>query len=158
MRIFLLCTLVICFLTSCDKISSVVNKGGSKVNHAVISAELLKIKNKNNIAEINSKKCFSLLVQDWKHPAAVLFYSEKSIPCIHAKENFAQISGLFTNKILLAQVNLYDNNVRDLGVMYNISSVPTFIMFNNGKEISRLVGNQNALQVAQSINETCIKK
>ena len=108
-------------------------------NDDIISAQLSKIINKSNIAEINSLSLFSSLVIERDKRSAVLFYSDESAPCIHIKKNFAWVAKSSDN-ILFVQVNLSDKSAKGIGLKYNIFSVPTLVLFNHGKEFNRLVG------------------
>jgi len=99
----------------CDKTELAKEK---KEKNKVISAQLSKLVNKSNIAEINSLKLFSSLVIEYSKKSAVLFYSDESVPCVYV-------------------------SAKVIGTKYNIFSVPTLVLFNHGEEFNRLVGKTN---------------
>jgi len=109
-------------------------------NDDIISAQLSKIINKSNIAEINSLSLFSSLIIGRGKRSAVLFYSDESAPCVYIKKFFAEVAKNSSNNILFVQVNLSDKSAKGIGLKYNIFSVPTLVLFNHGKEFNRLVG------------------
>ena len=127
----------------CDKVH-LSKKSKKKIeSNGIIAAQLSKITNSFNIAEINSEKIFSLLVTKRAKPCAVLFYSNESAPCIHTKRFFADMSQNSSNDVLFIQVNLSDETIKRIGIKYNVFSVPSLILFNNGEEFNRLVGQKN---------------
>ena len=48
-----------------------------------------------------------------------------------------------SNDVLFIQVNLSDEIIKRIGVKYNVFSVPSLVLFNNGEEFNRLVGQKN---------------
>jgi len=143
MKKYWICIFAAAFLFGCDKIN-LSKKSKKKIeNNGIIAAQLSKITNIFNVAEINSEKIFSLLVVKRAKPCAVLFYSNESAPCVHTKRFFADMSKNSSNNILFAQVNLSDEIIKRIGLKYNIFSLPSLILFNNGEEFNRLVGQKN---------------
>jgi len=143
MKKYWICIFAAAFLFGCDKIN-LSKKSKKKIeNNGIIAAQLSKITNIFNVAEINSEKIFSLLVVKRAKPCAVLFYSNESAPCVHTKRFFADMSKNSSNNILFAQVNLSDEIIKRIGLKYNIFSLPSLILFNNGEEFNRLVGQKS---------------
>ena len=143
MKKYWICIFAAAFLFGCDKIN-LSKKSKKKIeSNGIIAAQLSKITNRFNIAEINSEKIFSLLVVKRAKPCAVLFYSNESAPCVHTKFFFADMSNNSSNDVLFAQVNLSDETIKRIGLKYNIFSVPSLVLFNNGEEFNRLVGQKN---------------
>jgi len=143
MKKYWICIFAAAFLFGCDKINLSKNSKKKIDNNGIIAAQLSKITNKFNIVEINSEKIFSLLVNKRAKPCAVLFYSNESAPCIHTKRFFADMSQNSSNDVLFIQVNLSDEIIKRIGVKYNVFSVPSLVLFNNGEEFNRLVGQKN---------------
>jgi len=133
------------FLFSCGK-NDLSKKKVKKENDIIISAQLAKIKNKFNIAEIKSGKDFSLFVVERGKPTAVLFYSDESAPCVNSKKLFTNTAKSSAKDTLFVQVNLSDNSAKKIGLKYNIFSLPTLVLFDNGKEYNRFVGTESIKQ------------
>ena len=143
MKKYWICIFAAAFMFGCDKVH-LSKKSKKKIeSNGIIAAQLSKITNSFNIAEINSEKIFSLLVTKRAKPCAVLFYSNESAPCIHTKRFFADMSQNSSNDVLFIQVNLSDETIKRIGIKYNVFSVPSLILFNNGEEFNRLVGQKN---------------
>ena len=143
MKKYWICIFAAAFMFGCDKVN-LSKKSHEKIERGrIIAAQLSKITNRFNIAEINSEKIFSSLVINRAKPCAVLFYSNGSAPCVQTKSFFADMSQNSSNNVLFIQVNLSDEVTKRLGIKYNVFSVPSLILFNNGEEFNRLVGQKN---------------
>jgi len=140
MKKYYICILAAVFMFGCDKTELAKEK---KEKNKVISAQLSKLVNKSNIAEINSLKLFSSLVIEYSKKSAVLFYSDESVPCVYVKNFFAEVAKNSSSDILFVQINLSDKSAKVIGTKYNIFSVPTLVLFNHGEEFNRLVGKTN---------------
>jgi thioredoxin-like negative regulator of GroEL len=127
-------------MLGCGKSESSKKK---KENNEVLSAQLSKIINKFNVAEINSFNLFYSLVIERGKRSAVLFCSDESVPCVQTRKFFADTAQKMSNDILFVQINLSDKSAKAIGVKYNIFSVPTLVLFNHGEEFNRLVGKTN---------------
>ena len=140
MKKYYICIFAAFLMLSCGKTELSKEK---RKNNDVISAQLSKIINKSNIAEINSLSLFSSLVIERGKTSAVLFYSDESAPCVYIKKFFAEVAKNSSNNILFVQINLSDKPSKVIGTKYNIFSVPTLVLFNHGKEFNRLVDKTN---------------
>ena len=56
------------------------------------------------------------------------------------------------NKIDIKNIDIEENNNKDLIRKYNIRSIPTIIFLNEDKEYNRLVGNQSYATINKIIN------
>ena len=56
------------------------------------------------------------------------------------------------NKIDIKNIDIEEDNNRDLIRKYNIRSIPTIIFLNEDKEYNRLVGNQSYATINKIIN------
>jgi thiol-disulfide isomerase/thioredoxin len=140
MKKYYICLFAAFLMLSCGKTELSKKK---RKNNDVISAQLSKIINKSNIAEINSLSLFSSLVIERGKTSAILFYSDESAPCVYIKKFFAEVAKNSSNNILFVQINLSDKPSKVIGTKYNIFSVPTLVLFNHGKEFNRLVDKTN---------------
>jgi len=128
------------FLIGCDKLS-VKPKISEKQNADKVAAtrQLKTMKNKLNIAEITSEKDFSLITQ-LAVPAVVLFYSNESAPGVFEKKIFESLATNQIDDILFAEINLSTPSSESIGMQNSVFSIPTILLFKNGKEVNRLVG------------------
>jgi len=140
MKKYYICILAAVFMFGCGKTELSKEK---KEKNKALSAQLSKIINKSNIAEINSLNLFSSLVIEHARKSTVLFYSDESAPCIYIKNFFAEVAKNSSNNILFIQINLSDKPSKVIGAKYNIFSVPTLVLFNHGEEFNRFVGKTN---------------
>ena len=85
---------------------------------------------------INSAKEFDELVESGKN-VLVDFYADWCGPCKMLSPIIDEIAEECTD-ITVGKVNVDENNL--LAAKYNVMSIPTMIIFKNGKEQARLVG------------------
>lgn len=73
------------------------------------------------------------------------FYADWCRPCLMMKPILEEVATEYLDKITIASVNT-DNN-SSLSQQYNISSIPCMILFNNGKEVLRIIGYNDKAQL-----------
>lgn len=71
-------------------------------------------------------------------PVIVEFYAEWCGPCRMAGPIFDKLADEFADKVLIAKVNV--DEAQDLAQKYNVMSIPTVIVFKDGKEIEKQTG------------------
>ncbi|KAK4144917.1 PITH domain-containing protein [Dichotomopilus funicola] len=69
------------------------------------------------------------------------FYSENSVPSQQVADVFEQMSGAFSRPKLVAFVKIDTEQQKDVAQAYRVTSVPTFIIFRNGKLADRVQGS-----------------
>jgi len=69
--------------------------------------------------------------------AVVDFYAEWCMPCLMIAPILEELAGKF-KKIKFARVNVDENKA--LATKFSISSIPCLIVFEQGKEIERIIG------------------
>lgn len=93
------------------------------------------------MAELNLKS---------KIPVLVDFYSDYCPPCRILEPIFKQLEEEFKGIIKFARVNVDEN--RKIAAKYSVMSVPTLILFKNGKEEKRIVGLRNKEELKKELN------
>ena len=71
-------------------------------------------------------------------PIVVDFWAPWCGPCKMMEPNFEKSATKFPLKALFAKINT--EKEKSLGARFNISSIPTLIVFKNSKEVHRVVG------------------
>ena len=71
-------------------------------------------------------------------PVLVDFWAEWCAPCRAIAPILEEIEKEHSDKIQIAKLNVDENP--DIASQYKVFSIPTLIIFKNGKELGRLVG------------------
>ena len=71
-------------------------------------------------------------------PVLVDFYADWCGPCNAMAPVIEELAIELDGKVKVGKINVDDNP--DIAVEYNVMSIPTLIIFKNGKEEKRLVG------------------
>ncbi len=66
------------------------------------------------------------------------FYADWCMPCVMMGPVIDELSEKFKGRIKFGKVNIEDN--RELAQRHNISSIPNFVLFRDGKVIEQFVG------------------
>ena len=94
---------------------------------------------------------FEAQVLQSKLPVLVDFWAEWCGPCKMAGPVLDELSEVYKDKLLIVKLNVDQNPVNSQ--KYGIMSIPTTILFKNGKEIDRQVGFSG-----KEVYETLMKK
>ena len=70
-------------------------------------------------------------------------------PCKAQEPVIKNVAAKFKNRASIIEVDI-DNN-RDLATKFMVQSIPTLIIFKNGKEIKRFVGLQTENTISKSL-------
>lgn len=74
-------------------------------------------------------------------PVLVDFYADWCGPCNAMAPVIEELAKELEGKVKVEKINVDENP--DIAVEYNVMSIPTLIVFKNGKEEKRLVGLRN---------------
>jgi thioredoxin 1 len=66
------------------------------------------------------------------------FFAEWCMPCVMMAPIVEEVSQKFSKKIKFGKVNVGDNEA--LAKKFNVSSIPNFILFKDGKVVENFVG------------------
>lgn len=86
---------------------------------------------------LNSKN-FEKEVLNSSEPVLVDFYADWCGPCKMMAPVVEELAGELQGKARVGKINVDEN--QDLAMKYEVKSIPTLIIFKEGKEINRFVG------------------
>ena len=86
---------------------------------------------------VNNENFENVVIKNEK-PVLVDFWAPWSGPCMMIADSISEIANEYSGKIKVAKVNV-DNNEK-IAMQYSIFSIPTILLFNNGKVINTSVG------------------
>lgn len=87
--------------------------------------------------KINSEN-FEQEVLNSEKPVLVDFFADWCGPCKMMAPIVEELATELDGKVKVGKINVDENS--DIAVEYNVMSIPTLIVFKNGKEEKRLVG------------------
>ncbi|MEM1690983.1 MAG: thioredoxin [Thermofilaceae archaeon] len=86
-------------------------------------------------------RCDRELFTELLHKCKVVladFWAEWCGPCRMVEPIVEEVARKYASRIAVAKVNVDENS--DLAAEHGVLSIPTLIIFNNGREVKRLVG------------------
>jgi thioredoxin 1 len=84
-------------------------------------------------------------------PVVVDFWAEWCGPCKMIAPILSEIASEQSGKVTIAKLNVDENP--DLAMRFNVMSIPTLLVFNNGEVAKRLVGAKGKGQLLQELDE-----
>ena len=92
-----------------------------------------------SIVQLNDAN-FSDSVEKETGPILVDFWAEWCMPCRALAPVIDELATEFQGKVRFAKVNV--DECKDIPAKFGIRGIPTLILFNEGKKVNELVGNQ----------------
>lgn len=78
------------------------------------------------------------------------FNAEWCAPCRAQEPIIKKLMDLYQDRASIIEINIDDH--RTLATKYRVQSIPTLILFKDGKEIKRLIGLQSETAIAKSLD------
>lgn len=103
------------------------------------------------MAEIVNSERFNNILQS-EETVLADFYSETCVPCRRMSPILSEVENEFGGKLKAIKVNVAFDG--DLAQEYDVRAVPTFIMFKNGKEASRILGAVPKTELASMVKDS----
>lgn len=75
-------------------------------------------------------------------------------PCRAQEPIIKKLKAFYENRASIIEINIDDHNT--LATTYMVQSIPTLIVFKNGKEVKRFVGLQSQAAIAKSLDEALV--
>lgn len=95
-----------------------------------------------------SSENFEKEVLNSEKPVLVDFYADWCGPCNAMAPIVEELATELNEKAKVGKINVDEN--LDIAVEYNVMSIPTFIIFKNGKEEKRFVGVRDKEELLKS--------
>jgi len=108
----------------------------------------MKAKVINGVDEI-SGNCFESKIKSGV--VVVDFFAEWCMPCVMMAPVIEELQEKFKGKINFAKVNVDENS--SLSEKFKIMSIPCLIVFRDGKETERIIGNLPAETVEEKLKK-----
>ncbi|MDQ4074116.1 MAG: thioredoxin [Thermoproteota archaeon] len=107
-----------------------------------------------NISQVNSTNWEKEVLGSDK-PVFVDFWAEWCGPCRMVGPVVEQIAQSYSDKIKVVKLNVDEN--QDIAMKYGIQSIPSLLIFKNGKEINRTIGAAPKDAYIKFINDSISK-
>lgn len=98
---------------------------------------------------VNSEN-FENEVRKNKNIVLVDFYAQWCGPCKMLAPVLEQVGEEVKDKAVIAKLDI--DEALDIAKEFNVMSVPTMILFKDGKEVDRIVGLRQKAQIIEAIN------
>ncbi len=131
----------------CQKINSIPKKDSyNKANCGSCKNSLLD----TSPIELNESN-FDHVIVNSEIPVIVDFWAPWCGPCKMMAPIFNEVAQNYALKALFAKVNTEEQ--QNLGAKYGIRSIPTLVVYKNGKEVERVSGALDPLKLSNLVNK-----
>ena len=98
------------------------------------------------MAEINvTEKNFETEVLNSQKPVLVDFWASWCGPCMMLAPTIAEIAEEYSDKVKVCKINVGD--AQRLALSFGVESIPTLMVFKNGKVVNTSVGGRSKEQI-----------
>jgi len=103
-----------------------------------------------NVLELNAES-FSTEVEDSLVPVLVDFWAEWCAPCRRLAPIVEELANEYTGKVKFCKVNVEEEG--ELAQRFGIRSIPTIIIFKDGKPVNQLIGLQPKVEISKVLDQ-----
>lgn len=103
-----------------------------------------------NVADFTDDS-FQSEVLESSEPVLVDFWAPWCGPCKRLAPTIESLANTYSGKVKFGKVNTDEN--RNAALKYDISSIPTLIVFKNGEPVDRVMGAQPEAAIAQVLDK-----
>jgi thioredoxin 1 len=104
----------------------------------------------DNIQEINETNFENVVLQSDK-PVLVDCWAPWCVPCLTQHPILEKVADELQGKVLITSLNTEEN--RNAAYRLNIHSIPTLVIFKDGKERQRFIGLQKADSLTKALED-----
>ena len=97
-----------------------------------------------------TKETFDKEVLKNKLPILVDFWAPWCVPCRTVSPILEKLSSEYTNKLEFAKLNVDDD--QEIATQFDVRGIPCMIIFNNGKELDRVIGSYPETELRKKID------
>lgn len=101
------------------------------------------------MTDLNDIKSFQDLINNEEKPVLVDFYADWCGPCKMVSPVIKQLAGEYKGKMITVKVDT--DKKPAISAKYNITSIPTIMMFFRGETVMRLQGAQPYVAIKENI-------
>jgi len=83
--------------------------------------------------------------------ALVDFFSDSCPPCLMMAPIFKEVSEKFKGKVKFGKLNTEDN--QELAQKFNVSTIPNFVLFKDGKVVDNFVGGMSEEELGEKLGK-----
>lgn len=116
---------------------------------ALLSAQELGVDNNTTVIDLRRTNFKTVLAS--KQPVFVKFWASWCGPCRRMAPKYKNVSKLYVGKIVFSALNVDEE--KEIANTYRVHSIPTTILFINGKEMDRISGGLGSDQLKYWANE-----
>ena len=103
-----------------------------------------------NVLELTDDN-FQQEVLDADTPALVDFWAEWCMPCKMLTPTIEALAGEYAGRLKVGKMDTDAN--RDVAMRFNITAIPTIILFKGGEMVRKFVGLQQKADLKEAIDE-----
>jgi thioredoxin 1 len=104
------------------------------------------------MSQLYTDQNFVKEVEESKEPVMVEFFAPWCGPCVAVAPILEELSKEYAgNGVKIGKVNVDEN--LEVAKKFTIMSIPTFIIFKDGKEVDRFIGGRSKKELEQKLSE-----